>query len=300
MSLGGHRFLRKPAVLVSLLLLGGCATATPVASLADGKEGEIAFQTLTISGRDFARGVREGPPVVISGDLMLPPGSGRAPAVIITHGSSGVTGAETGWAQELLKMGHGVFLVDSFTARGIRRAPPEEELSRVGQVLDVYRALELLETHPRIDPARIWLMGFSRGGGLTLLASVERYREAQLRERAGFAGFLAFYPSIIPGFDYGALSKRPIRIFHGTADDATPIGRVREFAEKQKVAGANVRLYEYPGAHHSFDNPEIRQPIWLTMPNASYTVAYHARAHAQAIRDVREILSASETREIAR
>lgn len=95
-----------PALLAAWLL-AGCAAVAPAGSLADGREGRIPFRTLTLSAQDFARGVREGLPVVIWGDLALPRGGGRVPAVIIAHGSSGITGAETGWAKELLGI-HGI------------------------------------------------------------------------------------------------------------------------------------------------------------------------------------------------
>ncbi|WP_244196942.1 acetylxylan esterase [Paraburkholderia hospita] len=42
------------------------------------------------------------------------------------------------------------------------------------QVEDAYRALELLEKHPGVDPARIVHMEFSQGGSTTLCAALKR------------------------------------------------------------------------------------------------------------------------------
>lgn len=279
-------------VAVTTMLGGWVAlvAAKPVTTLADGRTGTIEFQTLTLSAEQFAAAWKEGPPVVISGDLTLPRGDGRFPALILSHGGGGISGAETGWVRELRSMGVVTFLVDSFSGRGIKRGPSEAELSRVGQVLDVYRALELLVTHPRVDPGRIALMGLSRGGGLTVLASLTRYRRAQLREGLDFVGYLAFYPTLILGFDYSPLSERPLRIFTGTLDESIPIDRARQFAERARSAGADVRLIEYEGAYHSFDDPQIRRPTTVSR-GVRFTVAYHPQAHAKSIEDVKEALA---------
>jgi hypothetical protein len=44
-------------------------------------------------------------------------------------------------------------------------------LGRLNFILDIYRALEVLASHPRVDPGRTALMGFSRGGQAALYSS---------------------------------------------------------------------------------------------------------------------------------
>lgn len=283
----------RVVVAVTLLMLPGLvlhALGKPITSMADGPKGTVEFQTLTLSAEDFWAGTKTGKTVTISGELLLPKGDGRVPAVIMSHGGSGISGIETTWARELRSQGVAPFVVDSFTGRGINKQPSEAELSPVGQAYDIYQALALLATHPRIDPNRIALMGSSRGGGVTLLAAMTRSLKAQRPDGVDFCAYLALYPGLYGTID-GPLASRPIRIFSGTADEIIRIAMVRAFTEKQRAAGADITLVEYEGAHHAFDNPDIREPFLVRTPTASFTIAYHPQAHAKVKRDMKETLA---------
>jgi len=135
-------------------------------------------------------------------------------------------------------------------------------------------------------PAAGWLP-LALGLWLTILAAMTRSREAQLPERFDFCAYLAFYPAVNPTFDYGALASRPIRIFMGSL----PISVVRAFTEKQRAAGADIKLVEYEGAHHAFDNPDARAPFVVKAPAISFTVLYAPQAHTKAKNDMKETLA---------
>jgi hypothetical protein len=86
-----------------LLVLMSVAVNTwgkPVTGMADGPKGKIEFQTLTLSAKEFWSGVKSGTPVVISGDLTLPRGDGRVPAIVMSHGGGGISGIEEYWVRE--------------------------------------------------------------------------------------------------------------------------------------------------------------------------------------------------------
>jgi dienelactone hydrolase len=186
-------------------------------------------------------------------------------------------------------MGIATLMVDSFTPRRITSAPNEEQLSRAGQVIDAYRALQLLVTHPRINPSQVALMGFSRGGGQTLLAAMPRFRQAYLPADTGFAAYLAFYPTMRPTarlFATGEPPDGPVRIFHGTEDDSEPVTTVRNYVEQIRRVGADVQLFEFNGARHSFDNPSLVRPV---RTSRGFTVAYDAAAHQQAIHYLEQV-----------
>jgi hypothetical protein len=51
--------------------------------------------------------------------------------------------------------------------------------------------------------------------------------------------------------------------------NSTESAPCREYAARLSKAGMNVRLIEYPDAHHLFDGPVVREPVQLP---ASYNV----------------------------
>ncbi len=245
------------------LFIAGCAAAPPLATLSQGTTGTISFQSLTFSGHlwdPFMPPLVEGKSAVGSGALTLPSGSGPFPAIILTHGCSGVTAGETGWATTLTRAGIAAFVVDSFGDRNIREICTGRERINIASVLtDVYRALELLGTHPRIDPSRIGIMGMSFGGRTAVWTSQTRFQERYGTGRHRFAAYLAFYPvsCYITLADEVKVSGGPIRIFIGREDDWTPVGQCRQYVDRLRRMGTDVTLFEYPGAYHAFDNTTL-------------------------------------------
>lgn len=61
----------------------------------------------------------QGTPATALGILRLPPGEGRVPAVVLTHGCSGLTDAEHYWARTLRDAGFATLQVNSFAGRGL-------------------------------------------------------------------------------------------------------------------------------------------------------------------------------------
>jgi len=248
----------------SLTLAAACLAFLPTQSAnAQAARTEIhAVPTFTLSDKQFLTGDRNGTPVTIGGVLRLPPsGTDRLPAVILLHGSGGIGGNTDRWSQELNATGIATFVTDSFTARGLTSVSANQALlGRLNMALDAYRALAVLSAHPRIDPARIVLMGFSRGGQATLYASLKRFERMHGVEGVTFAGYVPFYPPCFTTYvEDENVSDKPIRIFHGSADDYVPVAPCRTYVERLRKAGKDVTLTEYPDAHHGFDNPLLKE-----------------------------------------
>jgi len=215
------------------------------------------IETLALSVRQFLTGDKNGKAVTIAGELRFPQGAAaRLPAVILQHGSGGSNARDEFWAKTFNEMGIASFLVDSFSGRGLTRISLNRAVLGPFDVIhDAYRAFDALANHPRIDPARIALMGFSLGGVSALYSSIKRFQQ-MWNPRAAFAAYIPFYAGCATTFIGDTdVSAAPIRQFHGAADDYTPVAPCRAYFERLRAAGRDAVLTEYPGAYHSFDNP---------------------------------------------
>ena len=220
------------------------------------------IQTLTLSDQQFLTGDSNGKPVTITGQLRIAQGSGRLPVVVLQHGSGGFLANIELWSRELNEMGISTFALDGFTGRGLTEVNTNQALlGRLNFILDIYRALEVLAQHPRVDTGRIALMGFSRGGQAALYASLTRFQRMWNKSGVEFVAYLPFYPDCMTTYISDTeVESRPIRIFGGMPDDYNPIAVCKAYVERLKAAGRDVELTEYPNASHAFDNPLGAQP----------------------------------------
>ena len=287
------------------------------------------IQSVTMTDQDFLNGRKDGKPVMLAGQLRIPrPGADKLPAVVLLHGSGGVGTNVVDWEQELNSMGVATFVIDAFTGRGIVTANTNQGLlGRLAMTYDAYRALEILEKHSRIDPQRIAVMGFSRGGQAALYASVKRFQRMHgPASGRDFAAYLPFYAACNTKFmDDDEVSPNPIRMFHGVADNYVPIAPCRDYVERLKAKDAKVTLTEYAGAHHVFDGRNFKTPLVAAKSQStrncqlaetqnggvvnvktrqafSYadpcvelgpTIAYDEKAHAEALKAVKEFVAAT-------
>lgn len=213
--------------------------------------------SLTLSDGQFLTGDRDGgKPVTVAGQLRVAQGDGRLPVVVLVHGSSGIGPNIEPWTQLFNAMGVSTFAIDGFTGRGLTATGTNQALlGRLNLIVDAYRGLDILAKHPRVDPSRIILMGFSRGGQAALFAALDRFHETWNPSGARFAAYIPFYPDCSTSYGRDTEIAAPVRIFHGTPDDYNPVASCKAYRERLKAAGRDVEITEYPNAPHGFDSP---------------------------------------------
>lgn len=230
--------------------------------------GQIVSEKITFYSRNpsgptemMAGGGRDHP---IFGWLSVPKGGpARKPAMVIMHGSGIIIdGREHEWAKLPNEIGVVTFVVDSFYDRGIQvTADDQSRLSLPASTLDALRALDKLSIHPSIDPARIGVMGFSRGGQVALHSVLEPFRRAGVDGNLRFALHIALYPPCSIPYRSRKVTKAPVLLLLGGADDYTPAAHCARYVEFFKSKGAPVTSVTLRGAHHGFDLPTRPQPL---------------------------------------
>jgi dienelactone hydrolase len=162
----------------------------------------------------FASGSR-----TIEGYLLVPPGSGKRPAVVFVHGAGGDRGELLAAAAELAKRGV-VALTISAPSQSVRTTPTTLEglLAQarsltVDDVVAVRRAVDVLQTLPQVDPDRIGYLGWSLGARLGAVAAAAEPRiKALVLVSAGAEPVSAYVAHAPPG------ARQRVRTVLGSID----------------------------------------------------------------------------------
>jgi phospholipase/carboxylesterase len=109
-----------------------------------------------------------------------------------------------------------------------------------------------------IDPARVFLLGFSQGAFMSGLLTI-----AQPEKIAGAIMLSGFLPPTVKA-EENSLAGKPFFVAHGTYDDILPISRGQAVPELLKKLGAEVAYYEYPMQHQVVYEELEDLNQWLT------------------------------------
>lgn len=198
--------------------------------------------------------------VTVSATLSFPDrAQERYPALVIAHTIGGFREANEGChALEFRKAGFATLTYDSFSARGMsERAVINAGTGPLASaVVDAFMALRLLARHPKIDPGRIAIVGFSLGGEVAHLTAFEWLCSRLGSEQRRFAAHVAYYPAGVYGTVAAdpAYTGAPILMLLGERDDNLPVAKVEEYLSYAKAAGreAPIEVVIYPGAYHAW------------------------------------------------
>jgi dienelactone hydrolase len=232
------------------------AAAEPIAKNIAARVEAIPVQTLTISDEQFLKGDAYGRPTTIAGVLRVAQGTGRLPVVIFAAGSGGFGVSTDTWDRQFEEMGISTFAMDSFAGRGITStAADQSQLGRLNMILDIYRSIALLASHPRVDPERIAVMGFSRGGQAALYSSLKRFQRIWNPGGVEPAAYIALYPPCITNYIADTeVSDHPIRMFHGISDDYVEVGPCRDYLARLKGSARDIEMVEFADTWHGYDS----------------------------------------------
>jgi dienelactone hydrolase len=197
----------------------------------------------------------KGKAITITGELFLPPGAAKVPAMIVHHGSGGVSDErERRYARELVQLGVVTLVLDSFKGRGVTSTVSDQAAVSTNDMLgDAFAALKALAGHARVDAARVGIVGFSKGGSVALLAGHEAKAAKEAPKGLRFALHVPFYPACVNHYYRPKSTGAPIYLMLGEADTYIGVGPCREYAAILRAEGARIEVVVFPGAMHGFD-----------------------------------------------
>lgn len=205
-----------------------------------------AAQSVTFPG---ARGKDYAFVESVNGTVQLPTTpQGKAPAILILHGSGGIDGRGAFHASALNKAGFLTLEIFMFPQGGRFKEGHESTLTHA------YGALKYFASRPDVDASRIGAMGFSWGGNMTLKLASAKIRKAFEDDvgAARFSALASLYPvcwahtatatheSTEVRAKYAILTGAPLLLLaggqddYGAADDCEKfIAALSETAKKQ-------------------------------------------------------------------
>jgi len=181
---------------------------------------------------------------------------GKQPGVLVVHEWWGLNDYARKRAQMLAQLGYTALAVDMY-GDGKTATHPDDAGKFASEVMQHFRdtgrarflaAEDFLKKQPTVDSTRIAAIGYCFGGGVVLNMAREG---ADLKGVASFHGMLSAVTPAEPG-----AIKAKILVLHGGDDKFTTNEQIDAFKDEMTKARADYRFIVYPGALHSFTNPD--------------------------------------------
>ena len=214
--------------------------------------------------------------------IFRPDGPGPHPAVVFVSGCSGFTPAFAPkgyelWAERLRGLGFVVVWADYLGRRNLKSCV-DPTLTQHDAGRDAVAAASWLRSQPYVDAKRITALGWSYGGGCVLAALGSHSADQLIFTRA-----IVFYPHCSGVAPWS--NRIPVLVLRAGSDNVA-LPRTCESAIGTVSREGNVKIIDYPGAHHAFDMSELPPKTEYTFG----TLGYHPQAAAAAWDEVQRFL----------
>jgi len=232
-----------------------------------GKEIEYTADTITMKGYLAYDASQEGP----------------RPGILVVHEWWGHNPYARKRADMLAELGYTALAVDMYGDG--KTADHPDDAGKFSQ--EVYEniesgmarfnaALELIKNHPTTDPEKIAAIGYCFGGGVVLHMA---------RSGADLDGVVSFHGSLAtetPAQEGSILAA--ILVCHGADDSFVQPEQVVEIQAEMEAAKVDFTFIAYPGAVHSFTNPDAD----AFGKKFELPLAYNEAADSQSWKDMQE------------
>lgn len=192
---------------------------------------------------------------------------GKRPGILVVHEWNGLGHFIQSKCEELAKLGYVAFGADIY-GKGVRPEKVEDCMATSGIYYKdrklfrerVNAGLDQLKQNEMVDPGRLGAIGYCFGGAAVLELA---------RSGAPVKGVVTFHGALdnpVPADDKNIKAK--LLINQGGADPFT-LKSVPGFEKEMKDAGVDFKIITYPGAEHSFTNPDAKGQLKGALYNKS-------------------------------
>jgi dienelactone hydrolase len=210
----------------------------------------------------------------------------KRPGILIVHEWWGHNDYVRKRARMLAELGYTAFALDMY-GEGKNTTHPEDAQKFSSQVMQnmelgkkrFLAALEVLKANKTVDPTKVAAIGYCFGGSVVL----EMARQGV--DLVGVASFHGGLPLHTPA-EKGKIKAR-VLVCHGADDSFIKPEDVQTFLKEMKDAGSDVTFISYPGAKHSFTNPDAD----ALAKSTGLPVAYNAEADKKSWTDLQNFFN---------
>jgi len=192
-----------------------------------------------------------------TGFLAIPDGEEPVPGILVVHEWWGHNDYARSRAEKLAGLGYVAMALDMY-GEGKQADHPKDAGSFSTQIMSdgelmqrrFLAALEKLRDHPRVSSEKLGAIGYCFGGAVVLNMA---------RAGIGLEGVVSFHGSLQAVVEPVNPMETRILVCHGAEDHFSPDEAVQSFKREMDAAGADYEFISYPGAKHSFTNPEAEK-----------------------------------------